>query len=117
MGLPRFNKRMHNSSCWELAMAADRRTARWDVTNMPSPTDIRENGARITASAGFSNSERLCELLRYTVMEALEGRGASLKEPVLCVTVFGLIPGYDSDANSILRLEFARLLKQLERYD
>src|SRR5260370_19845256 len=116
MGLPRFNKRMHNSSCWELAMAADRRTARWDVTNMPSPTDIREYVARLRASSGFSNSERLCELLRYTVMEALEGRGASLKESVLGVTVFGRKPGYDSDANSIVRVEFARLRKKLEQY-
>jgi hypothetical protein len=45
-----------------------------------APADIREYVARITASPGFSNSERLGELLRYTVMEALEGRGTSLKE-------------------------------------
>ncbi len=84
---------------------------------MPPPlADIQEHVARITASSGFSNSERLRELLRYTVTEALEGRGASLKESVLGVTVFGRKPGYDSDAKSIVRVEFARLRKKLEQY-
>src|SRR5215469_3520141 len=81
-----------------------------------SLADIQEHLARITASSGFSNSERLRELLRYTVTEALEGRRASLKESVLGVTVFGRKPGYDSDANSIVRVEFARLRKKLEQY-
>jgi TolB-like protein len=83
---------------------------------LPSQADIQEYVARITGSSGFSNSERLCELLRYTVLEALEGRSASLKESVLGVTVFGRKPGYDSDANSIVRVEFARLRKKLEQY-
>jgi len=83
---------------------------------VPSLADIQEHLMRITASPVFSNSERLRELLRYTVMEGLEGRGASLKESVLGVTVFGRKPGYDSDANSIVRVEFARLRKKLEQY-
>src|SRR5215470_15593720 len=83
---------------------------------VPSLADIQEHLARITGSSGFSNSERLRELLRYTVTEALEGRGASLKESVLGVTVFARKPGYDSDANSIVRVEFARLRKKLEEY-
>ena len=80
------------------------------------PTDIQEHVARITASPGFSNSQRLRELLEYAVTEALGGRGASLKESVLGVAVFGREPGYDSDANSIVRVEFARLRKKLEQY-
>ena len=78
--------------------------------------NIQEHLGRITASSGFSNAVRLRELLRYTVTEALEGRGASLKESVLGVAVFGRKPGYDSDANSIVRVEFARLRKKLEQY-
>jgi TolB-like protein/Flp pilus assembly protein TadD len=81
-----------------------------------SQADIQQYVARITASSGFSNSERLCELLQYTVTEALAGRGSSLKESVLGVTVFGRKPGYDSDSNSIVRVEFARLRKKLEQY-
>ena len=82
----------------------------------PALHDIQEHVARITASSRFSNSERLRELLHYTVKEALEGRGASVKESVLGVTVFGRKPGYDSDASSIVRVEFARLRKKLEQY-
>jgi serine/threonine-protein kinase len=83
---------------------------------LPSPTDIHKYVAKVAASSGFGNSERLRELLRYTVTEALEGRGASLKESVLGVTVFGRKPGYDSDADSIVRVEFSRLRKKLEQY-
>ena len=82
----------------------------------PLVADIQECLARITASSGFSNSERMRELLRYTVVEALQGRGGSLKESVLGVSVFRRKPGYDSDADSIVRVEFARLRKKLEQY-
>jgi TolB-like protein len=81
-----------------------------------SLAEIQEHVARVTASSAFGNSERLRELLRYTVAQALDGRSASLKESVLGVAVFGRKPGYDSDANSIVRVEFARLRKKLEQY-
>jgi TolB-like protein len=83
--------------------------------DIPS-SKVQEHVARITASPGFRNSERLQKLLQYTVTEALGGREASLKESVLGVAVFGRKPGYDSDANSIVRVEFARLRKKLEDY-
>jgi TolB-like protein/Tfp pilus assembly protein PilF len=58
----------------------------------------------------------LRELLRHTVAESFAGNSESLKESVLGVTIFGRKPGYDSDANSIVRVEFARLRKKLEQY-
>jgi serine/threonine-protein kinase len=64
----------------------------------------------------FASSARLRDLLRHAVAEALAGRSDGLKESVLGVTVFGRKPGYDSDANSIVRVEFARLRKKLEQY-
>ncbi len=82
----------------------------------PSRDDIQGHIARIAASPGLSNSQRLRELLQYTVTEVLEGRGTSLKEAVLGVAVFGQKPGYDSDANPIVRVEFARLRKKLQQY-
>ena len=78
--------------------------------------EIQDHVARIARSPAFGNSERLRQLLEHTVAEALAGRGASLKESVLGVTVFGRKPGYDSGANSIVRVEFARLRKKLQRY-
>lgn len=80
------------------------------------PAEIEAHAARIAESSAFLNSARLRELLRHTVAESLAGRKDSLKESVLGVTVFGRKPGYDSDANSIVRVEFARLRKKLEQY-
>lgn len=82
----------------------------------PAPPDIEAQLARIGSSPAFANSARLRELLRHTVAESLAGRADSLKESVLGVTVFGRKPGYDSDASSIVRVEFARLRKKLEQY-
>ena len=81
-----------------------------------SQAEIEAHAARIAESPAFQNSARLRELLRHTVAESLAGRKDSLKESVLGVTVFGRKPGYDSDANSIVRVEFARLRKKLEQY-
>lgn len=78
--------------------------------------EIQAHVARIGASSAFANSARLRELLQHTVAESIAGRGESLKESVLGVTVFGRKPGYDSDANSIVRVEFARLRKKLQQY-
>ncbi len=79
-------------------------------------SEIQAHVARIGSSPAFANSTRLRELLGHTVSEALAGRSDSLKESVLGVTIFGRKPGYDSDANSIVRVEFARLRKKLELY-
>ena len=83
--------------------------------NVPT-NEIRAHVARIAGSPAFGASERLRELLQHAVAESLAGRGASLKESVLGVTVFGRKPGYDSGANSIVRVEFARLRKKLQQY-
>ena len=85
------------------------------MSSLPQ-AEIEAHVARIAESSAFLNSTRLRELLRHTVAESLAGRSDSLKESVLGVTVFGRKPGYDSDANSIVRVEFARLRKKLEQY-
>src|SRR4051812_23591134 len=81
-----------------------------------SPSEIQEQVTRIAASPAFVNSERMRDLLRYAVAQALAGQGSSLKESVLGVAIFGRKPGYDSDASSIVRVEFARLRKKLQQY-
>jgi serine/threonine-protein kinase len=85
------------------------------VESIPQ-AEIQVHVARIGASPAFANSARLRGLLQHTVTESLAGRNEALKESVLGVTVFGRKPGYDSDANSIVRVEFARLRKKLEQY-
>jgi serine/threonine-protein kinase len=87
------------------------------VTSLPLPAaEVEAHVARLCDSSVLANSPRLRDLLRHTVIEAVAGRRDSLKESVLGVTVFGRKPGYDSDANSIVRVEFARLRKKLEQY-
>ena len=86
-------------------------------SNPPLPTDaIRNQIGKLAASRVFEGSARLRKLLSYTVSQALAGNGDQLKESVLGVEVFGRAPGYDSAANSIVRVEFARLRKKLEEY-
>jgi TolB-like protein len=77
---------------------------------------IRHQIAKIAASRAFEGSARMRELLSYTVSQALAGNGDKLKESVLGVEVFGRTPGYNSEASSIVRVEFARLRKKLEEY-
>ena len=78
---------------------------------MASHDAIQNQIAKIAASRAFEGSARLRELLRYTVSKALAGHGDQLKESVLGVEVFGRTPGYDSDANSIVRVEFAACVR------
>src|ERR1035441_734931 len=86
-------------------------------SNLPLPTDaIRNQIGKLAASRVFEGCARLRKLLSYTVSQALAGNGDQLKESVLGVEVFGRAPGYDSAANSIVRVEFARLRKKLEEY-
>jgi serine/threonine-protein kinase len=86
------------------------------VNGVLQQTEIKAHLARLCESSALANSVRLRDLLRHTVAESLAGRTDSLKESVLGVTVFGRKPGYDSDASSIVRVEFARLRKKLEQY-
>lgn len=83
----------------------------------PPPTDaIRQQLAKIAASRALEGSARLRDLLSYTVSQALAGHGDKLKESILGIEVFGRAPGYNSEASSIVRVEFARLRKKLEEY-
>ena len=82
----------------------------------PSAEAIEQQIARVVASTRFQTSQRLRELLHFTVSQALRGGSDTLKESVLGVEVFGRKPGYDSESSSVVRVEFARLRKKLEEY-
>lgn len=71
---------------------------------------------KLAQSAAFRASPRLASLLQHTVARAQAGRNGDLKESVLGVEVFGRKPGYDSQASSVVRVEFTRLRKKLEEY-
>ncbi len=69
---------------------------------------IREQLERILANPLFRNSKRYPNLLRYIVEHTLDGHKAELKERTLGVEVFGRNPGYDTNADPIVRATAAR---------
>jgi serine/threonine-protein kinase len=70
----------------------------------------------ILASGAFAGVERPSRFLRHLVESALQGQGASLKESLLGVHVFGRDASWDPRADPVVRQEAARLRKRLARY-
>lgn len=77
---------------------------------------IRAQLGKILASEAFSHSERLSRFLRFTVEEAVEGRGAALKEYQVGVEVFDKKGSYDPRIDPIVRVEAGRLRAKLEEF-
>ncbi|WP_437619017.1 hypothetical protein [Sorangium sp. So ce1151] len=71
---------------------------------------------RVVASPVFGGSARQIRLLRFVVGEALAGRGAELRAPLLATRVFDRPEGFDSVEDSIVRVEMSKLRRALERY-
>ncbi len=80
------------------------------------PELIRQQLAKILGSAGFPATERARRLLEYLVSETLEGRGGRIKAYCIGVAVFGRPESFDSQKDPIVRIEAARLRRELEHY-
>ncbi len=71
---------------------------------------------RILASRRFRNSVRICDFLRYVVVETLDRRGALIKARTIAVDVFGR-ENFDDDAgDAIVRTSAHRLRMLIEGY-
>ncbi len=77
---------------------------------------IREQLERILLSPLFKNSKRYPNLLRYIVEHTLEGHKAELKERTLGVEVFARSPGYDTNADPIVRAAAGEIRKRIAQY-
>ena len=77
---------------------------------------IRAELARVLASAGFAQNQRLARFLRFVVERQLEGRGDEIKESVIGVEVFNRRPDFDPKQDSIVRTEAARLRSRLAEH-
>jgi len=86
------------------------------ATASPTEQELRDELARILASARFVRNERQSQFLRFLVEGALEGRHDELKESVIGVEVFGRAPGYDPKTDGVVRTEAIRLRDRLEKY-
>ena len=77
---------------------------------------VRQQLERILASATFRQVDRLKRFLSFIVTEAVEGRGAQLKEYVVGVQVFDKETSFDPRADPIVRVQARRLRARLMRY-
>jgi TolB-like protein len=67
-------------------------------------------------SGVLGEGSRLRPLLRYLVVEELEGRGERLKGYAIGTDVFGRGADFDPNADSIVRVEVHRLRQSLDHY-
>ncbi len=77
---------------------------------------VREELRKIVASAGFTATERTRKLLEFLVAEALAGRGSRIKAYCIGTGVFGRPESFDPQKDPIVRIEAARLRRELEHY-
>ena len=76
-------------------------------------TAIRIQMDRILAHELFSRSQRLSQLLRFTVEKSLSGDAHLLKEYTIGVDVFGRPDAFDPRLDSIVRVQISRLRRKL----
>jgi hypothetical protein len=70
----------------------------------------------ILSSYHFRGSKRYPALLRYVVSAALDDRLGDLKERTLGVEVFGRDPGYDTNADPVVRVSAGEVRKRIAQY-
>jgi Tol biopolymer transport system component len=86
------------------------------VSRDPSHPDVRAQLTRILSSDLFTRSDRLSAFLKYIVEETLEGRGDSLKEQVLAMSLYGKGADFNTAADPIVRVDARRLRDKLREY-
>jgi TolB-like protein/Tfp pilus assembly protein PilF len=82
----------------------------------PPDSLVRSQLDKVLASELFLRSERLSGFLRFVVEETLNGRGETLKEPVLAHQLYGKAADFDGATNPIVRVDARRLRDKLREY-
>ena len=82
----------------------------------PTAVEIHAELERILDGAEFKTANRLRQLLRYLVEEALAGRGDKLKAYTIALEVFGREADFDPQNDPIVRVEGTRLRARLAAY-
>ena len=79
-------------------------------------SDIRTELERILSSPVFEASQRNRQFLQYVVEETLAGRSDRIKAYSIATQVFGRGDDFDPLQDSIVRIEAARLRRELEHF-
>jgi TolB-like protein len=80
------------------------------------PEEIMDHLNHVLSSGSFDCSARNRKFLAYVVEESLQGRASRIKAYAIATTVFGRDESFDSQLDSIVRIEAGRLRRALERY-
>src|SRR5215471_13006277 len=82
----------------------------------PKPEQIHKHVEKLLTSVEMCRSKQLCQFLRFTVEEVLQGHGSELKEYAIAVGVFKRGREFDPGADPIVRVQARRLRAKLDRY-
>src|SRR5262245_48035882 len=82
----------------------------------PSHESISEQLGKVLVSKQFAGMERSSTLLRFLVRQALDGKGARVKEYTVATEALGRSESFDPRADTIVRAEVSRLRSRLKQY-
>jgi len=82
----------------------------------PKPESVQKHLEKVLTSAEMCRSKKLCQFLRFTVDEVLQGHGSELKEYAIAIGVFRRGREFDPGADPIVRVQARRLRAKLGRY-
>jgi len=85
-------------------------------TQHPDSSGVKVQLVRILESKEFIRSDRISKLLRFLVARCLQEQADRPKEAVLGVEVFGRTPGYDTQADPVVRVTARRLRSKLKQF-
>jgi TolB-like protein len=94
----------------------DRRSTTSDWRNRLPHQAVRDELQRILASPEFLASEKRRRFLSFVVEETLSGRADQLKGYTIATAVFGRGKDFDPAHDPIVRIQAAKLRRDLERY-
>lgn len=87
------------------------------MTGDLKPSEIFKTLDLVISSPALGPGSRLPALLRYLVVEELEGRGPAIKAFSIAADVLGRGAEFDPQTDSIVRVEVGRLRKALQLYN
>lgn len=82
----------------------------------PERGEVRQQLERMLAHPLFKNSQRYSKLLQHVVSRTTEGHPGELKERTIGIEVFGRTPGYDTNADPIVRITAGETRKRIALY-
>jgi hypothetical protein len=91
-------------------------TAKWTPVTAEDRGAVLGELGSILSSYHFRGSKRYPALLQYVVEAALNNRVGDLKERTLGVEVFGRDPGYDTNADPVVRVSAGEVRKRIAQY-